>query len=237
MKCDQCNKEFESEEGFNQHMRDKHGIGKEKKATASTNISQTKYKKRRNVKKPLAYLLVILIIVGLGYLAISALPDKPKVNLGALGSTHIHQDFRMYVDGTIVDFGQSSYQLQNQYVHFEGGDGNIHHVHATGATLAYALDALRIRAKPDCITLDKKYCTTQTTPWTSGTPQDKIVKYIVNGDASPNYLDYVMQDLDKILIYYGPNNETLIQEQIALIPDDAKTEGATPGLPSHVPRT
>ncbi len=232
MKCEQCDREFNSEEGLNQHMRDKHGVGKEKKEAVETGY-QKKYKKKRNVKKPLGYVLVILIIIGLGYWAVAGVPQRPKVNLGALGSTHIHQDFRMYLDRTVVDFSQPSYQLQNQYVHFEGGDGNIHHVHTTGATLAYALDALHIRASPDCITVaGKEYCS----ELISNNTEDKIVKYIVDGDANSNYLDYVMQDLDKILIYYGPNNETLIQEQIALIPDDAKNAADEPGLPSHIPQ-
>ncbi|MBI4162889.1 MAG: hypothetical protein HY513_04345 [Candidatus Aenigmarchaeota archaeon] len=223
MKCDQCSREFQSEEGYNQHMRDKHGVGKEKKEAPVA--QQHKYKKKRSMK-PVAYVLVVLIIIGLGYWAVSAMPQKPKVNLGSLGSTHIHQDFRAYIDGTIVDFSQPSYQLQNQYVHFEGGDGNVHHVHATGATLAYALDALRIRANASCITVGRQYCT-------SG---DKVVKYFVNGDDNSNYLDYVMKDLDKILVYYGTDNETLMQEQINLIPDKAKNQDKTDELPSHIPR-
>ena len=50
---------------------------------------------------------------------------------------------------------------------------------------------------------------------------------IVNGEEIDN-IDYVLQDEDKLLVLYGPEDEEEIQEIIKLIPDRAKEVNARP---------
>lgn len=60
---------------------------------------------------------------------------------GAQGAVHEHAPFSVSIDGETVDFSQSKYQVTNDKVHFEGGDGSTIHFHAPGATIAYILEA------------------------------------------------------------------------------------------------
>ena len=127
-----------------------------------------------------------------------------KNNFGQLGSAHKHADIKVYVSGNQIDLGLPKYQLQSKMVHFEDGDGDVVHVHATGITLGYMLETLGINIGNECLTLDtgNRYCTNDNAKLGvfakgKGTDWEQI--------SYPD--EYVIQDMDKILVNYGAENE------------------------------
>lgn len=107
--------------------------------------------------------VAVLALVGGGYGLVSAgvitvntdpASSTGNVTLGAPGSTHEHTQFTVTIEGERVDFARPQYQVgqtQNRYVHFEGGDGVTIHKHATGVTVAYALDTLGFTINDTCL--------------------------------------------------------------------------------------
>lgn len=61
---------------------------------------------------------------------------------GAMGSAHEHGTMEMVVLGEPVDFSQDRYQLAADRFHFEAGNGEVWHAHASGVTLQWAMGTL-----------------------------------------------------------------------------------------------
>jgi len=140
---------------------------------------------------------------------------KKEVRLGPLGGIHEHADFKVYLNGTLVDFAQKKYQVRSQFVHVEGMDGDVIHMHATGETVGYFLETLGMRFDRSCFVLDtgESFCS-------SG---DNTLKLYVNGELNAEYGDYLLKDLDKILISYGKGTEEEIRSQLDTITDKARS--------------
>ncbi len=139
----------------------------------------------------------------------SDLQDLSRLTaVGPVGSTHQHADFRVYIDGKPIDFGQDIYQLKSAYVHVEEGIGDVMHVHATGITLQHFFNSVGIQLSSGCITFEgKKQCSTGS----------KTLKYYVNGRLNQDKEEYLIKDSDKILISYGDETEAEIQAQLKSI--------------------
>ena len=218
-KCDQCDREFNTEEGLNQHKADKHGMSRHEKKEIKRHKEEerkeeiNKKVKSKKMKKWIIVAVIIIALVAGGYYAFTLIPSSPSSNVvvGPAGSTHIHQDIKVYMNGKAIDFSQPKYQLRSRLVHFEGGDGNVMHTHATGMTLGYALETMGIQLT-DCLAIDgTKYCD----------EGNKTVKVYVNGATNSEFGDYLMKDLDKILVSYGSEP---VEPQLASITDLAKTQ-------------
>lgn len=216
-KCDQCDREFSTEQGLQQHRHDKHEPSRhakkeskrqredERKGEIGKKIASKKLKKRT------AIAIAVVVIIGVIYFVVASLPSGPRVSVGPPGSTHTHQDFKLYVNGQTVDFSQPKYQLKSRHVHFEGGDGYVIHTHATGMTLGYMLNTLGIPLSQDCVRVDAtSYCN-------SG---NNTVKMYVNGQPTSD-VNYLFQDLDKVLVSYGAES---VEPQLASITNLAKTQ-------------
>lgn len=193
LKCPYCGKRFKTQEALQQHRRDKHlGV------------------RRRSISLKLVAIISI-IIAGIGYAAYSLATTKP---IGPIGSAHLHVDIKIYINGKVLDLSLDKYQLKSDAVHLEGRDGEVIHVHATGVTLGYFLGTLGMSIKEGCLRLDsgEEFCN----------EGERTLKVYVNNELIQNPEDYVMKDLDKILITYGDETEEEIKKQIASIPDKAK---------------
>jgi len=70
-----------------------------------------------------------------------------REGIGPLGSAHIHQKAAIYIDGSRLNLALPQYQSQDNYAHFEDGDGITLHLHATGINLEYVLSTLRLLDK------------------------------------------------------------------------------------------
>ncbi len=198
--CVKCGGSFSTQEALQQHTSAKHY------EAAKDNVLAA-------FKKPLLYLVVLLIIVGLAWAIYAWVGSTPRI--GPVGSTHIHQDFKVYLDRRQVDFSQSKYQVRVPYVHVEGNDGDVIHVHATDVTIGMFFDSLGMKFDSTCFKMDegKLYCD----------DGDNVLKFYVNGVPNREFDTYMLKDLDKILISYGNSeNQAQLQTQLASITDKAK---------------
>jgi len=127
--------------------------------------------------------------------------------IGVLESQHIHTDWKVYVDGNFVDFtgkdhmtGMKSGSSVSSFIHIDSGapapekTGDIIHMHATGVPLWIFFDSINLDLS-------------------------KSTKVYVNGELNLHGLNYVFNDLDKILITDGIGN---LEEQINSITNFAK---------------
>lgn len=125
--------------------------------------------------------------------------------IGPLKSTHIHADIKLYIDTQSIDFSQKKYQLASSYIHFEDGVGDVTHVHATGLTMGHFFKSLNGDINQDCLTFEgKNHCN----------ENNKRLKFYVNGEPNDEFGYYILKDLDKVLVSYGTENDSEIQNQL-----------------------
>ena len=174
-------------------------------------------------KKDLFFYVLILVLVALlmwQWLSkaalLSQLNNLAKENsqlhflsgIGPLASTHIHTDLKVYINGQSIDFSQRKYQLATSFIHFEEGVGDVVHIHATGMTVGQLFKSLKGGISNDCLVLESQsYCN----------ENEKKLKSYVNGKTNNGFSNYVIHDLDKILVSYGNENDLEIQKQLSSI--------------------
>jgi len=122
-----------------------------------------------------------------------------------LHSDHLHSDVKVYINGQAIDFSQRKYQLASSFIHFEEGIGDVIHTHATGLTIGHMFKSLSMDFNNNCIIFESKsYCD----------ENDKKLKFYVNGQPNKEFDNYIIKDLNKILVSYGNENESEIQKQL-----------------------
>jgi hypothetical protein len=167
----------------------------------------TEIDRRKRRSQLISIAIIAGVVAGIGYGVYSYAQNPPRTaTFGALGSTHEHASFRLFINNEVIDFSQPKYQVKSQYVHFENGDGNTIHKHATGVDIGFLFETLGIKLTSDCIILDTgiDYC------------NDGIntLKFFVNGVRNDMYNTYVLNDGDKILLSYGSETRELVDEQL-----------------------
>ena len=150
-----------------------------------------------------------------------------NAQIGILGSAHIHADWKIYINDKQLGFSDKSHmermrnnQPVSSFIHVDSGapepekTGEILHMHATGIPLWIFFKSIGMDFNKDCITLEnkEKFCS----------EGNKKLKFFVNGKENNEFENYVFNDLDKILISYGNENEEEIRQQLASITDFAK---------------
>lgn len=214
MRCDHCDDEFDSEreriqhvldehdEDINSHERDslKRELNKlETDGSGGTSVSVRQY------TKPLVGVVAVIALVGVafasGLISFDTGGGEPTtdadgdVTPGAPGTAHDHAQFDVVIDGDAIDFSQPRYQIgqtQNRYIHFEGGDGQTIHKHATDTTIAFALESLDMSITSECLTLatGEQYC-----------EDEGNLTVQANGNAV-NASSYVIQEDDVIEVAF-----------------------------------
>ncbi len=163
--------------------------------------------KRRNLLVTIAVFSVIISIVGYAVLEFvnmnSAAPGSPD-NAGFLGSEHSHAAMLVKVFGDTFDFSLPAYQIKTSWIHFEAGDGTTIHKHATGVTLEYLFDSLKLKLDDQCFIFQdgRQFCTTD----------DYTLKFYINGEKVNDIRNYEPMDKDRILIAYGGETPEEIQD-------------------------
>lgn len=128
--------------------------------------------------------------------------------IGPLRSTHQHADVKVYINGQPIDFSERKYQVATSFIHFEDGVGDVIHTHATGLTVGNLFKSIGAVLNSNCLVFGgQSYC--------SG--DGKLLKFYVNGKPDSNFAGYIIQDLDKILVSYGSENESGIQLQLSSV--------------------
>lgn len=131
---------------------------------------------------------------------------------------HVHSDFAMYINGSKVDltdgkYQSTTYEPKHLTFHLHDGVDTMLHRHADGVTLGDLFDSLGFTLTNDCLTTDpgEEYCTSE----------EKVLRLYVNGKNQDTLFDYITQEEDRILLYFGDNNPTQIQMLNESITDEA----------------
>lgn len=135
-------------------------------------------------------------------------PGAPP-GAGKLGDEHEHAAMMAMIFGDTFDFSTPAYQVKNRYIHFENHDGFTVHRHASNVTMGFLFDTLKIKLTDDCYVFPDKreFCNNN----------DYSLKFFVNHKPVPSIDNYVLHDDDRILISYGNENSTQIDEQLAKV--------------------
>ena len=158
--------------------------------------------------------LGILSVVGVisayaGYEFITMSGDAPGApeNAGKLGDEHIHASVLVRVFGDKFDFSLPNYQIKSSWIHFENQDGDTIHRHASGVELEFLFNSLGIGIDEDCFTFPdgRAFCTNE----------DYSLKYFINHKEVNDLREYIVMEEDRILISYGPDNESAIEKQLS----------------------
>ena len=178
-------------------------------------------------KEIVVYSVIVALFVGIIWLMLanSSVKQQNRVldsyvgqlqfllGIGPLKSTHIHADVKVYINGDSIDFSQKKYQLTTNFIHFEDGVGDVVHIHATGMTVGQMIRGVGGSMSSKCLDFgENKYCN----------DKNKILKLYVNGQPNEDFDNYVVDDLDKILISFGDETPAEIQAQIATITNLAR---------------
>jgi len=166
--------------------------------------------KRKNSLIAAAVIGVIVVIVGYsGYIFATGGASAPGAPPGAgtLGSEHEHAVFLVRIFGDQFDFSSSAFQVKSSWIHFESQDGTTLHCHATGVTLGYLFESLKIALDDQCYIFPdgREFCTND----------DYSIKFFINHLQVPDIRDYVVQEGDRILISYGNEDAVGIDKQLA----------------------
>jgi len=160
---------------------------------------------------------ICFLLIALAFLIYGC--SNEKNNFGPLGSTHQHADIKVYVLENAIDFSLPQYQLQDRLTHLEDGDGDVVHTHATGITLGYLFRTLGMKISDECLKLNtgNEYCNV-------GNAKLNVFAKNRNSEWEAIFYasDYIIQDMDKILVTYGTESEEEIKEQMESVTDKAK---------------
>lgn len=142
-------------------------------------------------------LVLSLLAAGLGgYLFYMEALHQP----GLTGSAHEHLYFRVDVLGDRVDFSRRQFQLRSGKVHFEGGNGEILHLHARNIELGYTLETLGFGLSSNCLTYGRQaFCSNST----------HVLEVWVDGERLDRAAHYELDQDDNVIVWYGSRNATV----------------------------
>lgn len=207
--CDNCGKKFDTSEALNQHKNDAH-----KQAPKETVKSKSKISRGKILAIGIPVLLVAVIFYGV-YWAVTT------EGVGTIGSTHIHADFSVFLNGEEITPLGPEFYVASSFVHVEegSGQGSVIHIHATGVPLKMFFNSIGMKFTPECfeVNRDMKYCN-------DGVNTLKMYVKHENEtwDQNSEYENYVSKDLDKILITYGDETDEEIVAQQNNVTDFSK---------------
>ncbi|MGI0004673.1 MAG: protein-disulfide isomerase [Candidatus Nitrosotenuis sp.] len=169
--------------------------------------------KRKNMLIGLAVLAVIVAIVAYAswtFIEQSATnPLGGPPGAGRLGDEHEHAGILVRIHGDKFDFSLPPYQVKSPYIHFEAGDGNTIHRHASGVGLGFLFNTIKIGLSDECFIFPDR-----APEHTFCTDEKYSLKFYINHEKTDGIKDYIITEDDKILISYGNQNQTQIEDQL-----------------------
>ena len=135
-------------------------------------------------------------------------PGAPP-GAGILGDEHEHAAMNVMIFTDKFDFSTPAYQVKSPYIHFESNNGETIHRHASNVTMGYLFDTLKIKLADDCYVFpdNREFCTNS----------DYSLKFFVNHEPLQSIRNHVSHQGDRILISYGNETSTQIDEQLARV--------------------
>lgn len=129
---------------------------------------------------------------------------------GELGSAHEHAALLISLNGTALDLAQQPYMVRLSYMYIGSYDGKLDgttlHKHSTKIPMGEFFKSIKMDISNGCFITDTnhRYCE----------DDEYKLRFYVNGNESNDIMNYVLQDDDRILITYGKQNSTEIDEEL-----------------------
>ena len=186
---------------------------KEREVKRDSFASQRIKEKRKHTLIAVLVFSGIAIIVGIqvyNFLSFEQVTPGAPPGAGTLGSEHVHASLLTKLHGDTFDFSGPAYQIKSSWQHFEARDGSTIHRHATGVMLGYLFETIGIGLDDECFAFkasaggERKFCTNE----------EFSLKFYVNHQQVPSLTEYVFEDLDRILVSYGSEDQTQIDTQL-----------------------
>jgi hypothetical protein len=174
-----------------------------------------KSQKQKNTLIAIGVLAVVIAIVGYASYhyyekmsGVGTVMSGPP-GAGKLGDDHQHAGILVRIFGDKFDFSLPEYQTKSPYIHFESLNGETIHRHATNVNLGFLFKSLKIGFDDQCFIFpDKKpehtFCNNQ----------DYSIQYYINHEKVSSISNYVSQDDDRILVLYGNENQTQVDNYL-----------------------
>lgn len=165
------------------------------------------FEKRKNMMISIGVLAIIAVIIGYSVWVFMNMtenaPGAPE-GAGPLNNAHTHSAILVKIFGDTFDFSSPAYQAKTPWIHFEGGDGTTVHKHATGVTLGYLFNSMKLQVDDKCFIFQdgRQYCTNE----------DNSLRFFINDKEVNDIAGYEPMDQDRILIVYGSETPEEIQE-------------------------
>jgi hypothetical protein len=145
--CDYCEESFEDEEALLRHMGDVHagelGTIDQRRVEDIAGGDDGGIDRGPLILGGVVLFAAAVVVYVIFFVGGGGGAGAPA-DLGQAGSTHEHGTIEMQVLGEEVDFSQDRYQQPREVprFHFEAGNGDVWHKHATGVTLQWAMGTL-----------------------------------------------------------------------------------------------
>lgn len=119
--------------------------------------------------------------------------------------------FAIFTNGLFRIFTAPMYHNVSPDVFIDASNPNVVHVKKAGITWNDFFKTLPFSLSKDCLTTGtgQTFCTTE----------NQRLEFYINGERSPDALDQVIQNGDKLLVTYGASSETQIRDQLQQIPE------------------
>ena len=150
---------------------------------------------------------ILLVLLTLAYYLIATPGYNPRyASFGVAGTIHEHADFLAVLDGADLYHSQEDYMStlsspKSMFVHLHDGDGTVIHKHAPSVPVSYLFETIGMKLTDDCFSDGQKdYCT----------DGEKKLLLLVNGNKAEHPAQYVLKDGDKILLWWGSDDQTAI---------------------------
>jgi len=199
--CDYCKESFGDEDTYLQHLKSEH------KGELSR-IDQRRVSGGDSDDSgglPVGPIVIGLsIVIGLGMMgAVIFVSGGGDGEPDAYGTAHDHGTIEMSVMGEAVDFSQDRYQLRADRFHFEGGNGDVWHAHATGVTLEWAMSTLGIELTENSVTY-------QGTTYSDDDPNTNVTVAVNGESVDPG--SYVLQGAPDTSPQDGDQVQIIVEE-------------------------
>ncbi len=149
---------------------------------------------------------------------------RAPVTSSTTQEVHEHADFRIVVNGAAVDLSGGRYMSTKEkalspLVHLHNGNGAMIHTHAAGVTLGTFLASLGITLTNDCVTIPGSSLAPANGELCNGSGNALVL--MVNGGTVDDKPNYIIKDLDRILLYFGAEDQKAVDAYAKAAPDEA----------------
>lgn len=139
--------------------------------------------------------------------------------IGVLGTAHTHADLNIYIDGERLTLAKPENFMKSSFIHLDNNqnpsDANsVLHMHAKNVPLSVFFQSLGANLTKDSLTLSDGRVLKN--------GNGKTLKLYLDGKKVDELGDYSFQPLDKLLISYGPENDSNVVKQIDSVTNYAK---------------